>query len=75
MDQSGYEFHYYHLVRMTDFLKEGDLVEQGQLVGHVGNTGNSATNHLHLSIIAPTGEYVDPYPYIIAAQQRKREQS
>ncbi len=73
MDENGYEFHYYHLIRMPNFLKEGDYVEQGQLVGHVGNTGNSATYHLHLSIIAPTGEYVDPYPYIIAASEREKE--
>ncbi len=71
MDDKGYEFHYYHLSRMPNFLSEGDFVEQGQLVGHVGNTGNSATYHLHLSIIAPTGEYVDPYPYIIAAHERE----
>ncbi len=71
MDEGGYEFHYYHMVRLTSFLKAGDFVEQGQLVGHVGDTGNSATNHLHLSVIAPNGEYVDPYPYIIEAQKRE----
>ncbi len=71
MDERGYEFHYYHLERMPSFLKEGDYIEQGQLIGHVGDTGNSSTHHLHLSIIAPTGEYVDPYPYIIAANERE----
>ena len=31
---------------------------------HVGNTGNSARDHLHLTIIAPDGYYVNPYPYL-----------
>ncbi len=71
MDERGYEFHYYHMSRLTTFLKTGDFVQQGQLVGHVGDTGNSATYHLHLAIIAPSGEYVDPYPYIVEAQKRE----
>lgn len=63
-DEYGYEFHYYHMVRLTDFLKEGDRVQAGQLVGHVGNTGNSVRDHLHLTIVAPDGYFVNPYPYL-----------
>lgn len=63
-DEYGYEFHYYHMVRLTDFLKEGDAVKAGQLVGHVGNTGNSVRDHLHLTIVAPDGYFVNPYPYL-----------
>jgi len=63
-DEYGYEYHYYHMVRLTDFLKEGDTVKAGDLVGHVGNTGNSSRDHLHLTIIAPDGYYVNPYPYL-----------
>ena len=65
-DQYGYEYHYYHMVRLTDFLQPGDQVEAGQLIGHVGNTGNSVRNHLHLTIVAPDGYFVDPYPYLEA---------
>lgn len=67
-DDYGYEYHYYHMVRLTDFLKEGDSVSAGDLVGHVGNTGNSARDHLHLTIIAPDGYYVNPYPYLAAIE-------
>ena len=63
-DEYGYEYHYYHMVRQTDFLKEGDTVKAGDLVGHVGNTGNSSRDHLHLTIIAPDGYYINPYPYL-----------
>lgn len=63
-DAYGYEYHYYHMVRITDFLQEGDSVKAGELVGHVGNTGNSSRDHLHLTIIAPDGYYINPYPYL-----------
>jgi len=67
-DAYGYDFHYYHMVRLTDFLKEGDAVKAGDLIGHVGNTGNSARDHLHLTIAAPDGYYIDPYPYLAAVE-------
>ncbi|MBR4079444.1 MAG: M23 family metallopeptidase [Christensenellaceae bacterium] len=67
-DEYGYEFHYYHMIRLTDFLKEGDTVKAGDLIGHVGNTGNSARDHLHLTIVAPDGFYVNPYPYLLAVE-------
>lgn len=70
-DAAGYEYHYYHMVRRTDFLREGDTVKAGSLIGHVGNTGNSSANHLHLTIIHPNGQYINPYPYLVAAAKRK----
>ena len=54
------------MVRLTVFLEPGVQVEAGQLIGHVGNTGNSVRNHLHLTIVAPDGYFVDPYPYLEA---------
>lgn len=60
-DAAGYEYHYYHMVRLTDFLAEGQVVAAGDLLGHVGDTGNSDTDHLHLSIISPQGEHINPY--------------
>lgn len=67
-DQYGYEFHYYHMVRETTFLNEGDAVKAGALIGHVGNTGNSSLDHLHLTIVAPNGLYINPYPYLKAVE-------
>lgn len=64
MDDYGYLFYYHHMVSITDFLQEGQRVEAGQLVGHVGNTGNSARDHLHLTIIHPDGIIVNPYTYL-----------
>ncbi len=67
-DEFGYEFHYYHMIRQTDFLQVGDAVKAGDLIGHVGNTGNSDLDHLHLTIVAPDGLYVNPYPYLKAIE-------
>ena len=64
MDDYGYMYYYHHMVCITDFLQEGQRVEAGQLIGHVGNTGNSARDHLHLTIVHPDGMLVDPYTYL-----------
>ena len=63
-DDFGYIFEYCHMVCLSDFLQEGQRVEAGQLIGYVGNTGNSACNHLHLTIIAPDGILINPYTYL-----------
>lgn len=60
-DEQGFMYHYYHMVRLTDFLKAGDRVSAGDVIGHVGNTGNSSANHLHLSVISPDYRYLNPY--------------
>ena len=51
---------YAELVVVDRAAKEGDTVKAGDLIGHVGNTGNSARDHLHLTIVAPDGFYVNP---------------
>jgi len=61
LDDAGYEWHYYHMIRQSDFLEEGQRVHAGDLIGHVGNTGNSAVNHLHLALITPQGVFVRLY--------------
>jgi len=40
-------------------VKPGDRVETGQVIGTVGNTGNSGGNHLHLGVKVG-GQQVDP---------------
>jgi murein DD-endopeptidase MepM/ murein hydrolase activator NlpD len=47
-----YIYYYAHLQRYADGLREGLAVEQGQVIGYVGTTGNAPENapHLHFAI-------------------------
>lgn len=42
--------HYWHLKKDGAFVKEGDVVAKGQLIGLSGNTGYSAFPHLHFEV-------------------------
>ncbi|MBE5035713.1 peptidoglycan DD-metalloendopeptidase family protein [Gallibacter intestinalis] len=48
---------YQHLNDYT--VLKGDVVKPGQIIGHVGSTGDSTGPHLHLEMKVG-GEYVDP---------------
>ena len=69
-------YYYAHLDRYSDFLREGQKVEQGDIIGYVGTTGNAPANtpHLHFAImiLPPTKEWwkgdpIDPYPLLVKA--------
>ncbi len=50
---------YYHLAHHGAKVKVGDKVEEGQLIALSGNTGYSATPHLHFMVDQPeNGRYV-----------------
>ena len=71
LDDSGFEYHYYHLVDLPTEVNKGDRVNAGQLIGHVGNTGNSDANHLHISLITPDGVFINPYMLLKQLAARK----
>ncbi|WP_319780940.1 M23 family metallopeptidase [Maridesulfovibrio sp.] len=48
---------YFHLSRID--VKEGELVERGQLIGGIGSTGRVTGPHLHMSV-SVQGKLVDP---------------
>lgn len=63
----GLETHYYaHLDRYGDF-KPGDVVEPGDVIGYVGNTGDAKGTpfHLHYGIYSWNGAATNPYPRLV----------
>ncbi len=59
----GETFVYMHLSKIAERIDEGDVVERGEIIGFVGNTGNARGGHAHLHLeIRQDGEPVDPYP-------------
>ncbi len=60
---NGISSYYYHLKKGSVKVKKGDTVSRGDVLGYMGNTGNSTGAHLHLGIKAD-GKWVDPLPYL-----------
>ena len=56
----GYKTRYAHLQKM--FVKPGDKVQRGQLIGEVGSSGGSTGPHLHYEVIH-LGRQVNPVNY------------
>ncbi|HEY9837552.1 MAG TPA: M23 family metallopeptidase, partial [Vampirovibrionales bacterium] len=51
---------YLHLSRID--VKEGDMVQAGQVIGAVGSTGASTGPHLHWGLYVH-GQSIDPVPW------------
>ena len=47
-------------------VKLGQQVEKGQIIGHMGNTGNSYGAHLHFEVRNGASHCINPAPYIAA---------
>ncbi len=78
--ENGYRSRYQHMKYGMVTVRKGDKVKAGQVIGYIGNTGNSTGRHLHFDISAPGkfsgGRYVssqdrtyfDPAPFITGAK-------
>lgn len=53
----GFETRYAHLFSFN--AKPGDRVKRGQVIGYVGNTGNSVSSHLHYEVLYKS-EHINP---------------
>jgi murein DD-endopeptidase MepM/ murein hydrolase activator NlpD len=58
---NGLQTLYAHLSRM--FVRPGDIVTRGAVIGNMGNTGNSTGPHLHFEVIK-RGVRVNPRSYL-----------
>lgn len=61
----GYMSKYHHLSQVL--VKEGDIIDAGQLIGRSGSTGQVSGPHLHFSILKDN-QHVDPYPFLKTAR-------
>jgi murein DD-endopeptidase MepM/ murein hydrolase activator NlpD len=61
--QSGTYYYYAHLAAFAEGMVEGALVNAGDVVGFVGDTGNAqgGAPHLHFQVHPNGGEAVNPY--------------
>lgn len=57
---------YAHMQSGSATVSVGDSVARGQILGRVGNTGQSEGAHLHFVIQLPDGQFVDPWPWMLA---------
>ena len=57
-DESGYTCHYMHMQSRS--VDVGDMVHFGDIIGSLGNTGNSTGPHLHLGIKDNHKEWLNP---------------
>jgi hypothetical protein len=67
----GWSSRYAHM-NAASALSPGQVVRRGDLVGYVGNTGNSYGPHLHIELRI-NGTAVNPIPYIQDAQLAGQE--
>lgn len=72
-------YYYAHLQRYADGLAEGQEVRRGDVIGHVGSSGNAdpASPHLHFAIfmLGPEkhwwqGTAINPYPLLTSRGPR-----
>lgn len=84
---AGWETWYMHLnddnlgtddgaapIRWGVAVIEGEVVEAGQLIGWVGDSGNAewGSSHTHFEL-HQNGRALDPYVFLLAAQERARQ--
>ncbi len=62
---NGYKTRYAHLNR-TPNVSVGQQVTGGQVIGALGNTGNSSGPHLHFEVMTSGGDFVNPAKFVNA---------
>ena len=70
--RSGVTALFLHLDEIPAGIKAGSLVQKGQKIATVGNTGRSYAPHLHYQLEKPKGRVMDPFKFHGSSQKRLR---
>ena len=60
----GSDGNYYYYAHLSGWEGSSRTVSQGEVIGYVGHTGDTAANHLHFGIYAGGGPAINPYPVV-----------
>lgn len=71
INPGGERFYFAHLDAYADGLKVGDILEKGDLIGYVGNTGNASGGAPHLHFGVYSGGAQNPFPRLTAVLTTK----
>jgi hypothetical protein len=57
---------YAHMVNGSVRVKKGDILKEGQVIGLMGNSGNSDVPHLHFQVVTGTPSFLgaEGYPHV-----------
>ena len=74
---SGTRWYYAHLSGYAPNIRDGQVVQAGDVIGYVGDTGSARGTdpHLHLEIRPPGIRVINPYPQLKALSDRDLAQA
>jgi murein DD-endopeptidase MepM/ murein hydrolase activator NlpD len=64
---SGDDGNYYFYAHLSAYEGSSRHVAQREVIGYVGETGNTDISHLHFEVHPGGGSSVNPYPYVVNA--------
>ena len=66
--ENGFITRYLHMKDKSLKVKKGDKVSKGEVLGRMGNTGNSTGAHLHFAVTDAKRNDKDPLPYLLGTK-------